>query len=79
MLKGLKEVYVEWHYILSRIFVLFFRLLVFYFLWMALVGKEQAASVLCYLILAQIFWYCSPYLVDRKINDEVRLDLACLI
>ncbi len=71
VLKGFREYYVEFWYTLTSIISLGFRILVFYFLWLALVGNA-AGAVLSYLILAQVFWYAGPTKVMKKINREVR-------
>lgn len=71
VLKGFREYYAEIWYVLSTMFGLIFRILIFYFLWLALVGNK-VGEVLTYLILAQIFWYAGPFNLPRKINNEVR-------
>jgi len=72
VIKGAKETYLSMNYLFSSIFVLIFRLLIFYFLWLSIAGKAVAQNVLAYIILTQVFWFSSPKEIVRKINEEVQ-------
>ncbi len=72
VIKGAKETYLSMNYLFSSIFVLIFRLLIFYFLWLSIAGKGVAQNVLAYIILTQVFWFSSPKEIVRKINEEVQ-------
>ena len=72
VIKGAKETYLSMNYLFSSIFVLIFRLLIFYFLWLSIAGKGVAQNVLAYIILTQVFWFSSLKEIVRKINEEVQ-------